>query len=50
MSFFNPFRKNNRPQGVKLSELNQESASGTSGTELWRCFGCAVRTARLCPL
>ena len=28
MSFFNPFRKNNRPQGVKLSELNQESASG----------------------
>lgn len=28
MSFFNPFRKNNRPQGVKLSELNQESAAG----------------------
>ena len=28
MSFFNPFRKNNRPQGVKLSELNQESSSG----------------------
>lgn len=28
MSFFNPFRKNNRPQGVKLSELNQESVAG----------------------
>lgn len=35
MSFFNPFRKNNRPQGVKLSELNQESlAREDSGEKL----------------
>lgn len=47
MSFFNPFRKNQRPEGVKLATMQTPEEAGTprghARTHLWAENGAVIR-------
>ena len=47
MSFFNPFRKNQRPEGVKLATMQTPEEAGCRAacrTHLWTENGAVIRT------
>ena len=39
MSFFNPFRKNQRPEGVKLATMQTPEEAGTAAPHAEPTFG-----------